>query len=274
MKKYFRTKILAAVLVSAIIHLGLLVSIVFFENPDPLVLEKKPIYITLVEESPSNKAREKLIVRDLDTPKEIQKEIQNSDDPAMFLSSRMQRVKKQTRSLNVGPTRNSFAPKPLMPRLKENTVTKAQIGLGGFNIPPPTLPIESTLGTLLPNEIEIGSFTALNTDKFTYYSFFERIEDKIRYRWENQVRMAINKIPTYELARYPKKMAITNLEIILSREGYIEKILLTRSSGLQLIDEAPAKAFWDAKNFMNPPQGLLESDNKIHLRYQFVVYLK
>lgn len=275
MRKYFRNKIiLASVLASVAVHLGLLVLFLLTESPTSSSVKKSPLYVTLVEDPRPDTQKQKLFVRDLETPKEIQKDIQNLDEPSLFLSSRVQRVKRQTRSLNIGPTRNSFAPRPLLPRVNQNTVMKAQSGVGGFSIPQPALPVESSLGILLPNEIEVGSFTALNTDKFTYYSFFERIEDKIRYRWETEVRAALNKIPSYELAKYPKKMAITNLEIILNQEGYVEKILLTRSSGFPLLDEAPAKAFWDAKNFMNPPQGLLEPDNKIHLRYQFVVYLK
>jgi len=270
-----------AIIISLLIHISLpLLFLMKDESDFSLNRKSDPILVEIIEKSPSDQVKQQ-IVRDFETPKEIQKDIQNNTDPAMFLSSRAQRVQKQTRASIIGPNRNSFQPRPLSPRSNKNPrnekvdpTAKAQLGPGEFNFSSPVMPIESTVGTLLPNEIEIGSFTALNTDKFTYYSFFERIEDKIRFRWENEVRKALSRISSQEIARYPKNIAISNLEIILSRDGEVEKIFLTRSSGLRPLDEAPAQAFWEAKNFMNPPQGLLEANNKIHLRYQFLVYLK
>jgi hypothetical protein len=238
--------------------------------------------VTLIDESKEpNKKQNKMFIREMEIPDEVKKNNLINQDDTLFLSSRTQRVQKQTRSLNIGPNRNSLQPRslfshkvqsPNVDRLKPTT--EAQLGVGTIFIPRPMLPIESSLGTPLPTEIEIGSFTALNTDKFTYYSFFERIEDKIRFRWESEVRSALTRISREEISSYPKNIAVSNLEIILSREGTVEKILLLRSCGLSPLDEAPAKAFWEAKNFMNPPAGLIESDGKIHLRYQFLVYLR
>ena len=43
----------------------------------------------------------------------------------------------------------------------------------------------------MPKEITVGSFTALNTDRYLYYSFYARIEELIRFRWESAVRQAM-----------------------------------------------------------------------------------
>lgn len=274
-----------SVFVSIQIHIGLALLIYFLMPSPPLTpVTQNPIEVTLFEKFKpisQSKKPEKMVVRDLEVPDKVKKDIQNDNEPALFSSSKTQRVTEQTRALSIGPNRNSLAPRPLQIHLSNSKKTgkrevfeKADLGDRFIDLPAPSLAIESTVGTLLPSEIKIGSFTALNTDKFTYYSFFERIEDKLRYRWEIEVREALRQIPPYELAQYPKNMAITHLEVILDRSGTVEKILLTRSSGLAKVDEAPAKAFWNAKNFMNPPQGLVEEDGKVHLRYQFLVYLK
>lgn len=49
----------------------------------------------------------------------------------------------------------------------------------------------STTGEQLPQDIQIGDFTALNTDRFVYYTFYARIEEQIRHRWVRYVKAAI-----------------------------------------------------------------------------------
>jgi len=268
-----------AVFISLLFHIGIALWLFYLKAPETAAIKKAPITVTLVDEPEYQSKLKKTFIRDMEIPEEIKKNSQNRDDLAMFLSSRTQRVQKQSRSINIGPNRNSLQPKSILARRFYNqnvdqVKPTAEAQLGVVSIPMPVLPIESTIGTALPTEIEIGSFTALNTDKFTYYSFFERIEDKIRYLWESEVRSALTRISGQEISRYPKNIAVSNLEIILTREGNVEKILLLRSCGLPLLDEAPAKAFWGAKNFMNPPAGLIDPDGKIRLRYQFLVYLR
>jgi TonB family protein len=134
-------------------------------------------------------------------------------------------------------------------------------------------PRESSLGTKLPNNIEIGSLTVLNTDQFTYYSFFERIENQVRFRWEQELFSTIKSMDPKELRQYPRKGALTVLEVVLDETGSVENIFLLGSSGLKPFDTAAAQAFIKAKQFMNPPIHLVDSDKKIRLQYQLLVYL-
>ncbi|HMN69995.1 MAG TPA: hypothetical protein PKC28_15745, partial [Bdellovibrionales bacterium] len=46
---------------------------------------------------------------------------------------------------------------------------------------------QSSIAEFIPG-IEEGAFTALNTDQFTYYTFFARMNEQVRNRWVSAVR--------------------------------------------------------------------------------------
>jgi len=206
-------------------------------------------------------------------------------------------VKKQTKALKLGLTRNSFSagrlaarsapsiPSPSLrttrPRAKSRhesppVSSASQISplisdmdltqFQQFSEP-------SQIGHMLPDDIAVGLFTALNTDRFTYYSFFERIEDKIRYPWESQVLRGLKDLSNQRLANYPYKKAVTQIEIVLNLNGDVENIYLLKSSAINEFDQAAIDSFLLAKQFGNPPRGLAEEDGKIHLKFQFMVLL-
>ena len=129
----------------------------------------------------------------------------------------------------------------------------------------------STLGNDLPNDIKIGNFTALNTDRHLYYSFYSRMEDMIRNRWETYVRAAL-----YEFQAGAPKIAakdrwVTRLEVILDPQGNFERALMAEGSGVRSFDSAPVQAFRDAAKFPNPPPEMVKEDGKIHIYYAFTI---
>jgi TonB family protein len=129
----------------------------------------------------------------------------------------------------------------------------------------------STLGNELPDDIRFGNFTALNTDRNLYYSFYARMEELIRFRWETYVKAAI-----FELAHNQKRVAArdkwtTKIEIILDPSGNFERAILMESSGVRSFDNAPVQAFRDAGLFPNPPQEMVRDDGKIHVYYTFTI---
>lgn len=130
----------------------------------------------------------------------------------------------------------------------------------------------STLGEFLPNNIKIGSFTSLNTDQYLYYSFFSRIEELIRYRWENNVRSEITRISSHGYSGPRKKDEwTTQVTILLKPSGNYYAAIIDRKSGLNGFDFAAANAFRDAQFFPNPPQELVGKDGYIRLSYSFRV---
>ncbi len=128
----------------------------------------------------------------------------------------------------------------------------------------------STVGEMLPNDIRFGQMTALNTDRFTYYSFYSRAEELIRPHWETQVRSVLY---TYERtsAVTGDELWLTRLEIILDKEGRFLKGVVDQRSGLDGLDLSPILAFRAAGQIPHPPPELVAADGRIHLNYEFTV---
>lgn len=245
-----------------------------------------------VMESP---AQSQQVVRQAPLPDEML--TAESEDPLHFLSEKSQRVKKQTRAERTGKT--------------ENRAQKSPRGQGGENDPsrdfqgqqnadlfklPSTpsmadviarnqasqnrrrrgedLPFPngySTVGETLPQELEMGHFTALNTDKYLFYSFFVRVEDLIRYNWENSVRQTILSTPRGVFQAQNTENWVTQVDIQLKPNGEFHRGVLLKSSSIEGFDWAALDSFARAKIFPNPPREMVESDGLIHLRYSFTV---
>ena len=129
----------------------------------------------------------------------------------------------------------------------------------------------STVGETLPQDIKFGDFTALNTDKNLFYSFYARMEEMTRYRWETYAKAAVNDIGLTSKVLMAKDMWTTKLEIILDRYGTFQHAILQDSSGIATLDSAPVQAFRDAGQFPNPPPEMVKADGFIHIYYAFSV---
>ncbi|MBK7890385.1 MAG: TonB C-terminal domain-containing protein [Bdellovibrionales bacterium] len=125
----------------------------------------------------------------------------------------------------------------------------------------------STNGEQLPPDIEIGNFTALNTDRFRYYSFYSRIEEQIRHRWVKYVKA------TLYSGRFPPsaRSFTTKIEIVLDRQGDFIRAIIHNESGAQSIDAAPVLAFREAKRIPHPPREMVKEDGTVRLFYSFHV---
>lgn len=126
----------------------------------------------------------------------------------------------------------------------------------------------STTGEQLPQDIQIGDFTALNTDRFVYYTYYARIEEQIRHRWVRYVKAAIfggGDLPA------GKNDFNTNIEIVLNREGDFLRAILHQGSGSRDLDAAPILAFREAKRIPHPPREMVKDDGTIRLYYSFHV---
>ena len=67
----------------------------------------------------------------------------------------------------------------------------------------------------------------------------------------------------------PRREAITQVMVQLNSSGVVQNVFLIKSSGVTQFDEVAALSFWKAKQFKNPPQGLVDEQGNIHLLYQF-----
>jgi TonB family protein len=137
----------------------------------------------------------------------------------------------------------------------------------------PEQPMNNMMSTndIYRKDIATGPINSLNSERFTYYSFFGRVEEAIYPHWARNVESSMERLPAQQQKQLANHDLNTFLDIIIDAEGhYIESIVL-QSSGVPEIDRAAIEAFASAKFFPNPPKEMVKADNKIHLKYQFTV---
>lgn len=130
----------------------------------------------------------------------------------------------------------------------------------------------STFGEMAPSDLKIGQMTALNTDRFLYYSFYERAQDLVYHHWAKYVRAVL-----YSYQRSGRATGdeywITRIEIVLDKDGRFLRGLLHQGSGLQSLDLAPMHAFRDAKRIPHPPLEMVKDDGTIRMDWEFAVQM-
>ena len=266
---------------SIVVHIVLVLFLWNMRAPHAAV--KDTTEITLVEKSdskPKSKAKNFVTETAKKDPVEAIK------DEADFLSAFTKRVKKQLRAAKTGPTVNA-APRPI-PQInpsqhkgvaglepeREREEGVGRPGGGAANQPIQNVAIgESSLAEYIPG-VEIGAFTALNSDQFTYYAFFSRMNEQVRYRWIANIHNFMSRLSPKELDTLSRYERQTEVEIILNPEGQITRTILQRTSGNRELDQTTIEAFKQAAPFPNPPHGMVESDGLIHLRYGFMVHFR
>ncbi len=233
-------------------------------------------------------ATQKQIVRQTSPPPS---ELTQNKESAKFWSLNKQRVKKQSKSAQTGLSKNRQETssqqqdkKPLelpqkpksthQPFLKQKNDPLVPT-LKTTNLHRPFLFEEkgtSTTGEFLP-DIKIGEFTALNTDRYLFYSFFTRIEEAIRFRWEERVFSEIKYLSSRNFRSPPGKTSWkTHVIIQLNKKGLFKDASILQSSGIKGFDNAIIDSFQEARLFPNPPSDLIEEDGQIRLEYSFNVY--
>ena len=225
------------------------------------------------------------MVRSTDVPKSLLSQVDKTTD---LTSKDFQRVTKEMRAVEDGITQNRLDDRPALPasapsaqqrqpaqnlekdphsNIKNRSTDVAeelknwnQLSGGGA----------STFGEAIDRDLPFGSITALNTDRNTFYSFYARVEELTRYRWEKNFYRAIEHLPNEGIEYLnTKNFWTTQLEFLLSPSGELSSVLLLKESGLPEFDQAAIDAFKEARIFPNPPKELIQDDGFIHLKYSF-----
>lgn len=248
-----------------------------------LPVEKKSIEFIILDDSQTQQVIREAI------PPEDQLD-KTSKEKAKFLSADTQRVLLETKAKLTGQTAN----RPNLPKyqqeLLERKIKKVETqvekiknelnalneknnsGYQPMNLLPDQRFGQSTIGEALPENISIGAFTALNTDRFQFYTFYSRVEDLVRFRWESQIKNSIEYFDRFNLLKtLAEKDWKTEIEFLIDAKGNLVKSIIIKESGVNKFDSSAIKAFEEARVFPNPPKEMLRPDGFIHLRYGFVV---
>ncbi len=186
---------------------------------------------------------------------------------AKYLSEQKQRVKEQVRAAQNGMTENrsnrGTSTQNKSAQQKQQATRAEEKSDDGFRNVDITQDLRemnrmnegmSTMGDQMPRDMKVGSFTALNTDRYLFYTFYARMEELIRYRWESRVQQAINSFDRFTLANVGNRDWVTQVEFLLDKNGFLQKALIMKESGVRSFDAAAVEAFRDAKVFPNPPK--------------------
>lgn len=119
--------------------------------------------------------------------------------------------------------------------------------------------------------VEVGSETMLNTREFKYYTYYTRIRKQLAQYWEPKVRQKMGKMFKQGRRIASEKDHITKLLITLNESGQLVRVQVLGESGVQDLDDAATEAFRAAAPFPNPPQGIVESDGTVKIRWDFVL---
>jgi TonB family protein len=105
--------------------------------------------------------------------------------------------------------------------------------------------------------VEEGEATMLDSVRWKYASFFNRVRNAIDEEWEPQ---EVHKAHDPEGRTFGTRTRRTQLVIRLNPDGSIARVRLDHPSGAPHLDEEAIRAVRAAAPFVNPPPGLVDPD--------------
>lgn len=107
----------------------------------------------------------------------------------------------------------------------------------------------------IDDDIAESDETILNSRRWKYASFFNRIRDAVAERWRPEEVHAQRDPNGAKFGTVPR---VTRLFIKLNPDGSVHKISVESSSGLDFLDEEAIRAVRAAQPFNNPPPQLVD----------------
>ena len=263
----------------------------FLLNAKPFISpqeEEKPIEVSFIDEKETGAPLENLQVV------EQSNQALNNEKPeeAQFLGKNNQRVAKETKAQNQGEFSNKVGGGIGLDKQVQNENKKQN---------KPSIKHKGTLPTLADlkpkfdwdqvksdgmkgssqgvartadylKDVETGAQTILNTREFVYYSYYSRIKGKLQKLWGPKLKEKMQKFlqSGRSLASTPVDRT-TQLVITLDSDGILKGVKVIGESGIVELDEAAIDAFRAAAPFPNPPQGIIEKDGTVKIRWDFVL---
>ncbi len=131
--------------------------------------------------------------------------------------------------------------------------------------------VDSTLAQDYIKGLSESEVTALNTREYVFYGYFQRIRSRLDRAWEGLLRQHL-----IRLIKGGRRLAsntdhTTKVIVVLNPSGEIVQVQVLEESGTRDLDQAAVEAFNKAGPFPNPPRGIVDRNNQIRLRWDFVL---
>ena len=117
-------------------------------------------------------------------------------------------------------------------------------------------------------DIDDGEETLLNTKRFKYWSFFDRLKKSVAQKWRPDMAYRLRD-PTGQI--YGFKNRYTVLKVSLKPDGSLTFLSIETPCGVDFLDDEAVNAMRMAGPFPNPPEGLVDpSSHLITFRFGFM----
>lgn len=270
MKVSFFNNIFSFVSLSLGLHL-LLAAAISINLPDVLKRKSKDLEIIMIENPP-------VVVEEVFVPKvalepsqiiETDTTDSNNEKPTdtKFLSEKNKKFLKETTVRKKGEFKNSFVPQTFDRPAKNSNIDGflfKEIAENSSNENP-----SQSLDYI--QELDEGTETLLNANEFIYFSYYARIRKQLNLHWESKVKRKISKMKAEGRFIASKGDKSTKLLITLDSQGRILKIQVIGTTGIREFDEAGVEAFKAAGPFLDPPEGIIDPDGEIKIRWDLIL---
>lgn len=242
------------------LFLVLLVKVLPFES-----LSKPP---TIVEILDHNWEKSLFFLKEVETPLKPRTDPSSTEPKVYSKTRRYFDVAQQARL--IGPTINSL---DVFKQMSSNSDTQAGKALTNDGpaefqawIRPQNFSVGSQPSSIsfhIPG-VKMADFTILSSESFPYYSFFVRIEDKLRPLWV----WHLNHVLHSSRARPDASSLEGVAQVILDSSGVIQRVDWVKMFGFEPADKATLAAIWEAGRFEHPPADLLQ-EGQVLLMFRF-----
>jgi TonB family protein len=121
-------------------------------------------------------------------------------------------------------------------------------------------------------DVDEGADTLLNTKRFKYASFFNRVKRAV---WENWHADRVYAVRDPDGKIYGVKDRLTVLKVSLRPDGSLANVIVEKPCGVDFLDDEAVSAFKKAQPFPNPPKGLVDEESKlITFRFGFTLEIQ
>ena len=279
-----RNKTRLPIIISILLHLGLLVFLMVNEHQQKTVVKPEAVDIEWVnlEDFPAE-TEMKQIVQQADksinekAPEKDYKLSKNNQDLVRetkaqkngeFQNKKNQRDGKTAQNQKTADQQKKASLDRFKPSLFDNSYSQKKLAPS---------PVAAHSGAEVSQnddylkDVVAGAETLLKTREFVYYGYYNRIKSKLKQHWEPRIKKKITKILRRgrQIASINDK--ITRLVITLDQTGDLVRIQVKNASGYNDLDDAAIEAFRAAAPFPNPPLGIVDTTGNVHINWDFVL---
>ena len=105
------------------------------------------------------------------------------------------------------------------------------------------------------DDVDEGDSTFLNTREFKYATFFNRVKQSVGEHWDPSTPLRLRD-PEGKIYAYKDRQTL--LAVTLDPTGRLLRVSISKSSGVDFLDDEAVAAFERAQPFPNPPPGLVD----------------